>query len=131
RSRLVTAGHLAGEKAFPVFEAAALEAALTEARGHLIGLSGCRNGEIPRRVLAGERPSARAAAERWARCFPDGDFCVELSHHLLPDDDWLVSELAELADETGLPTVVTNEVHYAESGAHRLQGVAVGIRPGA
>ena len=43
-SRIVSAGHLAGEKAFPVFEAAALEAALDEAKGHLIGLSGCRNG---------------------------------------------------------------------------------------
>jgi len=130
-SRLVSAGHLAGEKAFPVFEAAQLEAALDEARGHLVGLSGCRNGEIPRRLLAGEGAAARMAAERWARCFPDGDFCVELSHHLLPDDDWLVSELASLADETGLPTVVTNEVHYAEPASHRLQDVLVAIRHGA
>ena len=130
-SRLVSAGHLAGEKAFPVFEAARIEAALDDARGHLLGLSGCRNGEIPRRVLAGERAAARVAAERWARCFPDGDFCVELSHHLLPDDDWLVAELASLADETGLPTVVTNEVHYAEAAGHRLQDVLVAIRHGA
>ncbi len=56
---------------------------------------------------------------------------MELSHHLLPDDDWLVSELASLADETGLPTVVTNEVHYAEATGHRLQDVLVAIRHGA
>jgi error-prone DNA polymerase len=130
-SRIVSAGHLAGEKAFPVFEAAALEAALDEAKGHLVGLSGCRNGEIPRRLLVGERVMARMAAERWASHFPDGDFCVELSHHLLPDDDWLVAELASLADETGLPTVVTNEVHYAEAAGHRLQDVLVAIRHGA
>ncbi len=130
-SGIVSAGHLAGEKAYPVFEAAALEAALDDAKGHLIGLSGCRNGEIPRRLLAGERAAARSAAERWARHFADGDFCVELSHHLLPDDDWLVSELASLADETGLPTVVTNEVHYAEATGHRLQDVLVAIRHGA
>jgi error-prone DNA polymerase len=130
-SGIVSAGHLAGEKAYPVFEAAALEAALDEAKGHLVGLSGCRNGEIPRRLLAGERAAARSAAERWARHFPDGDFCVELSHHLLPDDDWLVSELASLADEAGLPTVVTNEVHYAEATGHRLQDVLVAIRHGA
>ena len=127
----VSAGHLAGEKAFPVFEPATIEAALDEAKGHLIGLSGCRNGEIPRRVLAGERAMARMAAERWASHFPDGDFCVELSHHLLPDDDWLVAELASLADEAGLPTVVTNEVHYAEATGHRLQDVLVAIRHGA
>jgi error-prone DNA polymerase len=130
-SRIVSAGHLAGEKAFPVFEAAPLEAALDEARGHLIGLTGCRNGEVPRRLLSGERAAARSAAERWACHFPDGDFCVELSHHLLPDDDWLVAELAELADETGLPTVVTNEVHYADAAGHRLQDVLVAIRHGA
>ncbi|MGH2488045.1 MAG: hypothetical protein ACRDFR_00300, partial [Candidatus Limnocylindria bacterium] len=55
----------------------------------------------------------------------------ELSHHLLPDDDWLVSELAAMADEAGLPTVVTNEVHYAEAAGHRLQDVLVAIRHGA
>ncbi|HEY7451016.1 MAG TPA: PHP domain-containing protein, partial [Candidatus Limnocylindria bacterium] len=130
-SRIVSAGHLAGEKAYPVFESAPLEAALDEARGHLIGLSGCRNGEIPRRLLAGERALARLAADRWAAHFPEGDFGVELSHHLLPDDDWLVAELASLADEAGLPTVVTNEVHYAEADGHRLQDVLVAIRHGA
>ena len=40
-------------------------------------------------------------------------FFIELSHHLLPDDDWLVAESAALADELGLPVVVTNDVHYA------------------
>src|SRR5436189_290158 len=39
--------------------------------------------------------------------------------------------LAALADDAGLPTVVTNEVHYAEAGGHRLQDVLVCIRHGA
>jgi DNA polymerase III alpha subunit len=130
-SRLVSRGHLAGEKQFPIFERSLVEAALDEASGHLVGLSGCRNGEVPRRLLAGEPEAARAAAERWARHFPDGDFCVELGHHLASDDDWLIGQLAELAQAAGLPTVVTNEVHYADPGAHRLQDVLVCIRHGA
>ncbi|MGH6899866.1 MAG: SPFH domain-containing protein, partial [Geminicoccaceae bacterium] len=40
-------------------------------------------------------------------------------------------ELAARAGEAGLPTVVTNEVHYADAGAHRLQDVLVCIRHGA
>ena len=36
-----------------------------------------------------------------------------------------------LAAELGLPTAVTNEVHYAEPGGHRLQDVLVCIRHGA
>ncbi len=129
-SRLASRGHLAGEKQFPVFERSLVEELLDEGRGHLIGLSGCRNGEVPRRLLAGERDVARAAAERWASRFPEGDFAIELGHHLLPDDDWLVAELAELAHAAGLSTVVSNEVHYADPGGHRLQDVLVCIRHG-
>ncbi|MDQ3691815.1 MAG: PHP domain-containing protein [Chloroflexota bacterium] len=130
-SRLASRGHLAGQKQFPIFERSLVQAALDEARGHLIGLSGCRNGHVPRLLLAGERDAALTAARDWARHFGDGDFAVELSHHLQPDDDWLVAQLAELAETTGLPTVVTNEVHYADPAGHRLQDVLVCIRHGA
>ena len=130
-SRLASRGHLAGEKQFPVFERGLVEAALDEARGHLFGLSGCRNGEVPRHLLAGARDSALDAARRWAGHFATDAFAVELSHHLQLDDDWLVGQLAGLAAELGLPTAVTNEVHYAEPGGHRLQDVLVCIRHGA
>jgi DNA polymerase III alpha subunit len=130
-SRLASRGHLAGQKQFPIFERSLVQAALDDARGHLIGLSGCRNGHVPRLLLAGERDAALAAARDWAQHFGDGDFAVELSHHLQPDDDWLVAQLAELAETTGLPTVVTNEVHYADPDGHRLQDVLVSIRHGA
>jgi len=130
-SRLTSRGHLAGEKQYPVFARTLVAAALDEGRGHLIGLSGCRNGEVPRRLLAGEQAAAHDAARYWARHFPEGDFAVELSHHLEPDDDWLVAQLAELAEAAGLPTLVTNQVHYATAGGHRLQDVLVCIRHGA
>ena len=130
-SRLASRGHLAGEKQYPIFERPGVESALDEARGHLVGLSGCRNGEVPRRLLAGDRETALEAARRWASHFPEADFAVELSHHLAPDDDWLIAQLAELAHDAGLPTVVTNEVHYADPGGHRLQDVLVCIRHGA
>ncbi len=55
---------------------------------------------------------------------------LELSHHLLPDDDWLASETARLADELGLPVVVTNDVHYARPEGRELQDVLAAIRHG-
>ena len=64
------------------------------------------SGVSPRRDRAGGCWSAigagaRAAAERLRRDLRRGDgasgFCIELSHHLLPDDDWLVAESAALA----------------------------------
>ncbi len=57
-------------------------------------------------------------------------FVLELSHHLLPDDDWLASETARLAAELGLPVVVTNDVHYALPDGRELQDVLTAIRHG-
>ena len=124
--RLASAAHLAGTKGTPRFTHQ-LVAANTEG---LIALSGCRHGEVARRLLAGDREGARAAAQRLAALFGDDGFFVELQHHLLPDDDWLVTESVDLANVAGLPVVVTNDAHYARPAARELQDVLVCIRHG-
>jgi DNA polymerase III alpha subunit len=123
--RLSSAAHLAGTKGVPRFSHELL-ARHTEG---LVALTGCRHGELSRRLLAGDREGALAAARRLRGWFGDR-LQVELQHHLLPDDDWLVAELARLADELGLPTIVTNDVHYARPEDRELQDVLVCIRHG-
>ena len=143
--RLVSRANLAGTKAVPRFTHELLAA---NAEG-LVALSGCRHGELARRLRAGDREGARAVAERYARLFGGvastsassspsspsspavaAGFVLELSHHLLPDDDWLASETARLAAELGLPVVVTNDVHYARPEGRELQDVVTAIRHG-
>jgi error-prone DNA polymerase len=124
--RLASAAHLAGSKGVPRFTHELLE----RHREGLVVLTGCRHGELSRRLLAGDRPGAAAALACLAElAAPDGLY-VELQHHLLPDDDWLVSELAHLAHEAGLPTLVTNDAHYALPSDRELQDVLVSIRHG-
>ncbi|HWP62398.1 MAG TPA: PHP domain-containing protein, partial [Candidatus Binatia bacterium] len=130
--RLISRANLAGTKGVPRLDHALLEAH-TEG---LVVLSGCRHGEIARRLVAGDRAGARAAAERYARLFGAADdvagsgFFLELNHHLLPDDDWRVAETVRLADELGLPVVVTNDVHYARPEDRELHDVLTAIRHG-
>jgi DNA polymerase III alpha subunit len=124
--RLISRANMAGTKGVPRFDQALL-AAHTEG---LVGLSGGRAGEIGRRLLVGDREGARAVAERYARLFGPGGFFVELSHHLRPDDDWLVGEGLLLAGEIGLPVVVTNGVHYARPEDRELHDVLTAIRHG-
>ena len=156
-SRLVSEANLAGSKGVPRFTHALL-GAHTEG---VVALSGCRHGEVARRLLAGDREGAARAAGWYARAFGGGSgvvgggarsstardrigatvertgsagdrigFALELQHHLLPDDDWLVAETAGLAAELGLPVVVTNDVHYALPEDRELQDVLVAIRHG-
>ena len=130
--RVVSRANLAGTKAMPRIRHALLE----QDHEGVIALSGCRDGEIARRLLVGDRAGARAAAERYAALFGRGDgpatsgFFIELSHHLLPDDDWLVAESAALAAELGLPVVVTNDVHYATPDDRELHDVLTAIKHG-
>ena len=75
------------------------QALLAEHTEGLVALSGCRDGELARRLRTGDLAGARAVAERYATLFGRGDgpatsgFFIELSHHLLPDDDWLVARV--------------------------------------
>ena len=131
-SRLISRANLAGTKGVPRFR----QALLDEHHEDLVALSGCRDGEIARRLRVGDRAGARAVAERYATLFGRGDdpassgFFIELSHHLLPDDDWLVAESAALAAELGLPVVVTNDVHYATPDDRELHDVLTAIKHG-
>jgi len=141
--RLVSHANLAGTKRVPRFS----QALLAEHAEGLVALSGCRDGEIARRLLVGDRAGARAAAERYAGIFggsggsrvragTSGDgpatsgFFLELSHHLLPDDDWLVAETASLAADLGLPVVTTNDVHHARAEDRELGDVLTAIAHG-
>src|SRR5262245_381652 len=123
--RLISRANMAGTKAVPRFAAATL----AEHADGVVALSGCREGEIARRLRVGDRAGARAAAAALAERFP-GRFHIELSHHLLPDDDWLVTESVALARELRLPVVVTNDVHYATQEGREFQDVLTAIRHG-
>ncbi len=124
--RLTSAAHLAGTKGVPRFTHELLE----RHREGLVVLTGCRHGELSRRLLAGDREGAARAVARLERITAQDGLYVELQHHLLPDDDWLVAELARLAHEAGSPTVVTNGAHYALRSDRELQDVLVSIRHG-
>jgi DNA polymerase III alpha subunit len=127
--RLVSRANLAGTKAMPRFD----QALLAEHHEGLVALSGCRDGEIARRLRVGDRDGARAAARALAAVYggpAGGGFHLELSHHRLPDDDWLVTETVALAAELDLPVVVTNDVHYARPEGREFQDVLTAIRHG-
>jgi len=138
--RLVSRANMAGTKSVPRFS----QALLAEHVEGIVALSGCRDGEIARRLRAGDRAGARLVAERYGRLYGKrptegrepaapaaaAGFVLELGHHLLPADDWLVAETAALADELALPVVVTNDVHYALPEDRELHDVVTAIRHG-
>jgi error-prone DNA polymerase len=121
--RLVSEAHLGRPKG----EAALTFAALAVHADGLLALSGPRTGEIAQHLLAGQRPAALAAAARYREVFGDR-FYLELQGHWLPDDPWLMAELAALGQASGVATVATTDVHYHHPDRRALQDVLTCIR---
>ena len=96
-------------------------------RDHAVVLTGCRKGSV-RHALAAEGP---AAADRQLRRLvdlfgPEG-VAVELTDRRRADAD-ANRALYSLAERLRLPTVATNNVHYARPSQHRLAQVVAAIR---
>jgi len=77
----------------------------------LIVLSACFHGEIPRYLLRGRRDKAMAAARWYQKIFKD-DFFIEIQNHYLSQQQEVLPQLVELAQELSIPLVATNDVHY-------------------
>lgn len=94
----------------------------------LIALSACLAGEIPRAFLANHPEEAREAAERYLRIFGEGNFYLEIQDHGLKEQKQSNPQIIALAEELGIPLVVTNDCHYIERGDSRMHHVLMCIQ---
>lgn len=93
----------------------------------IIALSACLAGDIQRMLLRDNYNGAKEKALEYAEIFRDG-FYLELQNHGLKEDAAVITGLAKLSQETGIPLVATNDVHYIEKEDARLQNVLMCIQ---
>ena len=105
--RLSSRGYLEGFYRRPRIDHELLE---QHAEG-LVVLSACLSGEVAKNLELGRYERAREAAEFYARTFPDRYF-LEVQHHGIPGQQQVNAGVFRIADELGLPVVVTNDAHY-------------------
>lgn len=103
-SQAYTQGQQTGR---PVVRQAWLEAA---AEG-LIALSGAKDGEIGKALLAGRVDQAEARLRHWMQVFPDS-FYLELQRTSRQNDESCVHLSVELAQRCACPVVATNDVQF-------------------
>ncbi|KHD08630.1 DNA polymerase III subunit alpha [Candidatus Thiomargarita nelsonii] len=89
----------------------------------LIALSGGREGEIEQALLAGQAQLARQRLDDWNALFPKR-FYLELQRTGRPNEEEAIHAAVELALETGIPVVATNDVCFLntdEFDAHEVR----------
>ncbi|HKJ83600.1 MAG TPA: DNA polymerase III subunit alpha [Mariprofundaceae bacterium] len=78
----------------------------------LIALSSGWNGEIERLLQQGDREGAARVAWEYTEIFPHHSFFIELQRHGATGQEALSRQLIELAHETDIPLVATNNAHF-------------------
>lgn len=89
----------------------------------LIGLGACLAGQVSNAILNDAYESAKEIALRYESIFGKGNFYLELQDHGYKEQKNVNVGLIELSKETGIPLVVTNDVHYTyeqDANAHDI-----------
>jgi DNA polymerase-3 subunit alpha len=116
-----TKAHLEGHYYRPRMDKAVLE----EHHEGIVALSGCNSSEIARLLEDGRFEDAAKAARWYKDVF--GDFYIEIQEHRIEGGDELNRQLVALSRETGLPLVLTNDVHYVRQEDAPFQDILLCI----
>jgi DNA polymerase-3 subunit alpha len=108
-TRLVTRAYLEGQgRHGPTLQRSWLDAGTTAG---LIALSGAREGDVGRSLLAGRESEAAQALDAWLALFGDR-YYLELQRTGRPGDEECIAGSLDLAIAKGVPVVATNDVRF-------------------
>ncbi len=110
--KLTTISHLqgmqgSGLKARPCINKEYLE----QYKTGLIVTSGCRAGEVPQHILAGDFVTAREVAKWYKERFGD-DYYLEIQDHGYKEDRIVNVEIVNIAWELDIKIIATNDSHF-------------------
>lgn len=103
---------------------------LAEHSEGLIALSACLAGDIPQHILQHDYEKAKALALRLETIMGHGNFYLELQHNGLREQQIVNTQLMKLSQETGIPLVATNDVHYIRREDAKAQEILMCIQTG-
>ncbi|MBE6928920.1 MAG: DNA polymerase III subunit alpha [Ruminococcaceae bacterium] len=103
---------------------------LREHSAGLIACSACLSGQVSKLLIQNNYDAAREMALELNGIFGQDNFFIELQDHHLPEEPEVNRGLRRIAMETGIPMVVTNDVHYLNREDAQIQDVLMCIQTG-
>jgi len=91
---------------------------------NIIALSGDIRGEVPQLLKQGKLAEAKQAVEQYNKIFGQDNFYLELQDHPAIEGQVDVNtKMIQLSKETGIPMVVTRDVHYLDPDGAEAQDI--------
>lgn len=96
----------------------------------IIALSACLAGDVQRRLLYNDYQGAKKQALDYLDIFGEGNFYLELQDQGLEEEARILPLMKQLHEETGIPFVATNDVHYVKKEDAEAQEILMCIQTG-
>ncbi len=96
----------------------------------LIGLSACLAGEIQQKLMNGQYKEAKEIALMLRDIFGENNFFLELQDHGIREQKKVNIFLRKLSQDTGIPLVATNDVHYVDKDDAKTHDILLCIQTG-
>ena len=103
---------------------------LSEYHEGIIALSACLAGEVPRYIEKGFYEEAKAVALKYRDCFGEGNYFLELQDHGIQMQKTVNTALLRMSNETGIPLVATNDIHYTDADDYAAHDILLCIQTG-
>jgi DNA polymerase III subunit alpha len=96
----------------------------------LIALSACLRGDINETLMADKYEEGRRLANEYVDLFGKNNFFLEMQDHGLDQDKIVMPQIRRMAQDTGIPLVVTNDAHYLAHDDVRAHEILLCIQTG-
>ncbi len=96
----------------------------------IIALSACLAGEVQTYILNGNYSKAIEKALEYRDIFGEDNFFLELQDHGMSEQKIVNKQLIQMSQETGIPLVMTNDVHYINRDDSKFHDVLLCIQTG-
>ena len=96
----------------------------------LICLSACLAGSVQQKLLNGDYEGAKKEALEHLAIYGEGNYYLEIQDQGLPEEAKIRPLLIKLHNETGIPLVATNDVHYVNKEDAEAHDVLLCIQTG-
>ena len=96
----------------------------------LICMSACLSGDLPKLLLEERHEEAVAYVREMQEIFGEDNFFIEIMDHGIREEKLVLPRLIDIARETGVPLIATNDCHYLEEKDADAQEVLMCIQTG-
>lgn len=96
----------------------------------IIATSACLAGPVSRTLLNGSYNMAKDMALKYLDIFGEGNFYLELQNHGIDEQKTVNAGLIKMSEETGIPLICTNDVHYIKQEDWEAHDILLCIQTG-